>query len=381
MLTFQDSPFHLLDIWEVSSMSTNMVPVRGNASEVEGVNASNGRHHHKCPSTTESYKILKSIMFTFILMGNMGWKDSHKTGCWAYITKSSVYGGVVVIFLSTNVIRWCLMLNNGDMFNIQLIFKLIVVTWGLETLCHVIGFFVASLSYKRLPEFLFEWNELRCLYVQSTTSLKKQTNICTGVIWMLTSLNTAFNSYLVFCTHVEDIILYPLTIEDEHFRVLLMKIISLVAHTYLTFAWIAPSAFLFLISNILAWEFNYNTEQIRALRQHFATDCLRRIRKNHQRLCNLVDHANDIFSVQIAATFLGSLMLICLILYEMIRGDDVIVLLRCIQMYWLTIAGCKILIDCISGARLNQAVRTEYISAHAHTPARTIMTLDFKSYI
>ena len=183
---------------------------------------------------------------------------------------------------------------------------------------------------------------------------------------------------LIFCTRMEDIILYPLAIDDEHFRVLLMKIISLVAHTYLTFAWIAPSAFLFVACSILAWEFNYNTEQVRALQQHFATDCLRRIRKIS---CNLVDHANDIFSMQISATFLGSLMLICLIIYEMLRSDDVNILLRCIQMYWLTIAGCNILIDCISGARLNQAVRIEYTSAHAHPPARTIMILEFKSYI
>ena len=145
--------------------------------------------------TTNARLLPKSIMLTFILMGNMEWRDSHKNGCWAYITRSSVYGGAVLIYLSANVIRWCLMFNNDDMFDIQLIFKLIVVTWGLETLCHVIGFFVASLSYKRLPEFLLEWNKLRGLCGQITTSLKKQTNICTGLIWMLTSLNTAFNSY------------------------------------------------------------------------------------------------------------------------------------------------------------------------------------------
>ena len=97
-----------------------------------------------------------------------------------------------------------------------------------------------------------------------------------------------------------------------------------------------------------------------------------KIRKNHQRLCNLVNHADSILSIQIAASFLGSLTLICLTLYEIILGNDVGIWYRCTDMFLLTIAGLKMLIDCISGARVKQAVSTQHTRTHARTRACTL---------
>ena len=345
-----------MDVCELSTMPVNVVPLRSVASEAEAERTNNNEYHHRCPSTTESYKVLQSLMFSFTLMGIMGWRDFSKAGCWVHVTKSTVYGFVVLLFLSGNVIRWCMIVSAEDQFNIQLIYKLIVVTGSLEFLINAIGFFIASLSYNRLPEFLFEWDKLRSGCVKNTTSLKKETDICTGVMWLLTSLNAAFCGYLIFDFQLSDNVLYPVMPDDEPSKVLVVKIINLVVQIYLVFAWIAPSAFLFTVTNILAWEFNHNTEKIRELRNNSISESLESIRKHHQRLCNLVDHADDIFSMQITATFLGSLMLICLILYLIIRGEDISTFVRCIQIYWLTTAVSKILIDCISGARLNQAV-------------------------
>ena len=154
----------------VSDKSKTSVPV----AEVE---PGHDEYHHRCISTTESFVILRSLMYTFILIGNMGWKDFSKSGWRVHLTKSTVYGIVVIMFLSTNVIRWCLAINNDETFGVILISKLIAVAWGLETLSHCIGFFITSLSHKRLPEFLFEWDKLRSQCVQNTATLKKQTNI------------------------------------------------------------------------------------------------------------------------------------------------------------------------------------------------------------
>ena len=339
-------------------MPINVVPPRCVASAAEAEHANNDGYFQRCPSTTEPYKILQSLMSTFTFIGNMGWKAFHKTGCWVYLTRSFVYGILVMTFLSTNVLRWCLMFSSDDPFNIKFIIKLIIVTWALEALSHTFGFFFASISFKRLPEFLLEWNRLHVRCVKSTADFKKQTNICTGMIWLLISLNMAFNIYMTFYTHVKDKLLYPLTIDDKQHQVLAMKIINLVAQTYLMLAWIVPSAFLFMVSNILAWQFNCNAAKLQIMQRNSTTDYVERIRKNHQKLCNLVKHADSIFSMHIAMTFLGSLTLICLNLYEMILVDDVGILYRCIQVYWLANSGFKILIDCLSGARLNQAVST-----------------------
>ena len=346
-------------------MPVTVVPVRSKtsvsagATESEHMNTDGNRR--RCASTMESFKILRSLMHTFIVIGNMGWKDFSKAGCLVHLTKSTVYGIIVIIFLSTNVIRWCMAVNGDDTFGVMLIYKLMNMTWGLETLGHCIGFFIASLSYKRLPEFLAEWDKLRLQCVNNATSLKKQTDICTAVTWLLAGLNIAFCIYLTFGTHVQDLMLYPLSIDDDPSTILAMKIINVVVQSYLILAWITPSALLFMVAKFLAWEFSHSTAKIRELRDKCNTTCLERIRKHHQKLCNLVDHADDIFSMQIAATFLGSLMLICLILYVLIHDETNDILTRCIQIYWLTTAVCKILIDCISGARLNNAVSTETI--------------------
>ena len=201
------------------------------------------------------------------------------------------------------------------------------------------------------------------------------TDICAAVTWLLAGLNIIFCIYLTFGPHVQDLILYHLSIEDDPNKILAMRIINGVVQSYLILAWITPSALLFTVAKFLAWKFSHSTAKICELRD---TTCFERIKKHHQKLCNLVDHADDVFSMQIAATFLGSLMLICLILYVLIDDEDVFsmqiaatflgslmliclilyvliddetddILTRCIQ---ITTAGCKILMDCISGARL-----------------------------
>ena len=189
--------------------------------------------------------------------------------------------------------------------------------------------------------------------------MKKQTDICTVAVWLLVSLNTTPSGYLMFDSHMQDDIMYPLEPDDEPNKILAVKIVNLVTQTYLIFASTTPSFLLFTVTNSLVREFNYSTKNIRDLEKIiWVTVCLR---KHHQKLCNLVDHADDLFSMQIAASFLGSLMLICLILYILIHGEDVSIFGRCIQLYWLTTAVFKILIDCISGARLNKAVSMEHI--------------------
>ena len=343
---------------------TTVVPIRSKVSKVEDATGvgyvNNDEYRHRCSSTTISFKILESLLLTLTFIGNVGWKDYSKTGCWIHITRSSVYAIVVIIFLSTNVIRWCFIFNGNDQFGVELIFKLIFVIWGFETLGHSIGFFVASVSYKRLPELLFEWDKVRSQCGQNIGSLKKQTDICTAVAWLLACLNIAFCTYPTFAYNLQEHVMYPVSMEDDHYKVLVMKIVNLVVESYLIFAWVTPSALLFVVTNALTWEFNYTTQQIRELCQKSGKFSLGRIRAHHQKLCNLVDQADDIFSMQIATTFLGSLTLICSILYALINGDDVSIMERLIQVYWLTTAALKIFTDCVSGARLNNAVSTIY---------------------
>ena len=154
-------------ICEILAMLIKVVPVRSVASEAEAEHTNNDGYRHRCPSTTKSYKVLQSLLFSITLMGFMGWRDFSKPRCWVHVTKSTLYGFAVLLFLSSNVIRWCLIASVEDKFDIQYIFKLMVVTGSLEPPSHAFGIF-HGISYdldvykthhpwKKKPTFALVW--------------------------------------------------------------------------------------------------------------------------------------------------------------------------------------------------------------------------------
>ena len=198
--------------------------------------------------------------------------------------------------------------------------------------------------------FFIEWERIRQTSIRWPNSTKRLTNVCTAILWILITANAGFSAYLIFVTNLEDAVLTPWDREFKYFIVIL------------SFAWVATSVFMFVISRALASEFTEVTHGIETLAARGeGFECmgtLEGLRRQHQNICNLVEKADRIRSSQVAISFSGSLVITCLLLYSLVYDDHsnsngtwMVV----IKVFWICIALAKVIIDCISGAMLNDA--------------------------
>ena len=248
-----------------------------------------------CFKQTGVFQALKPLLFSCYVAGLLLDKNFDKTGYKKYPTITYVYSTLVLIILTVHVIRCLAMFDEIDQFGPLLLFKLVYVTWTMEALGHFIAFYVGSCEYERLPKFLLEWEKVRKDCPLSRASIIKLTKTFTTVVWILVVLFVGFNAYLATCTDSLTMLLNPLN--KEHPYVALMIVLNLIMQFYLNFAWIAPSAVMFLFCKIMSIEFKQLNESIKALE---------RKGHMHDKLCTLVGYADNLFSMQLIGSFAGS---------------------------------------------------------------------------
>ena len=337
-----------------SAKSTKVVPLEVAENELDPTET---KYHDETPI----YRALHSLHISMLLSGLVFAKDFSKRGTKRHLTASHVYSFVVLLFLTINTLRWLSMFRRDEQFGIALFMKIVVCVWCWESLAHYMAFFLACESYNRLPEFFVEWEKIRMSCSRSVASITRLSNICTAVMWIIITCNVGFCAYLIFFTDAQNAALTPW---DENVRyAFLIRIVNLILQVYFSVVWVASSVFMFTICKILAFEFNKVSCTIKKLS---STDPARlikdfeAIRQKHQKLCNLVENADDIFSMHIAYSFSGSMLLACLMIYIVIydgsslEGGDLMFFIQC---FWAVVPIVKVVVDCVSGAIVNGAVR------------------------
>ena len=267
---------------------------------------------------------------------------------------------MILIILTVYAIRCFSMFDKTDQFGAFLFTKIACVVWILEALGHFVGFQVASCAYERLPKFFIEWNKIRKDCHESHASKIKMTKICATVVCIILTFFVGFKSYLLIRTNSLSMLLTQLNKESPCATVVI--VLNLITEFNLNFAWIAPSALMFLFCQILAIEFNRLKQTIKILARKGHLILFREfegIRQHHDKLCILVGYADNLFSMQIAGSFAGSVFMTCLISYILIM-DDPSTVLTVTEAVHLVTAVMKVLIDCISGAMINEAVSVHY---------------------
>ena len=336
-----------------SASSTKVVPfeIEDNKSD------KNAPQSH---DETPVYKALRSLHISLLLGGLMFRKDFLRTGIKRYLTASHVYSFVILIFISSNALRWLTMFNGDEQFGTVLFAKIIFCSYCLQTWAHYVSFFIASESYERLPEFFLEWENIRKDGSQSLTYISRLSNTCTAVLWIIVFCNVGANAYLTFFTPLQTVLLVPW---DENFEyAFVIRIINTIHQVYISISWVASSAMMFIICKNLALEFNkisFNIKQLSSADHgKLATD-FEVIRQHHQKLCNLVVNADDILSMQVACSLSGSLLLSCLTIYIILYRETTFesdILLSAMNLFWVLAPLGKVLTDCFSGTILNEAV-------------------------
>ena len=305
---------------------------------------------------TFMYQAIKPLLVSCFVAGLLSCKRLNKKGFRKFLTITSIYSTLVLIILIAQAIRCLTIFEKTEQFGSMLFFKVVYIAWTMEALGHFVGFYVASCVHDRLRKFFTEWEKIREVCPESRASTIKLASICTAIVWILVMFFVGFNAYLANCTDSLSILLTPLNKEHPYATVVI--VLNLIAKFYLNFAWITPSALMFLFCKALTTEFNQINQTIKDHSKKGPIILIRElegIRQQHNKLCALVGYADNLFSMQIAGSFVGSVFMTCVILYILMMGDSDTVLTTTHALYLLT-AVMKMLIDCISGAMVNEAV-------------------------
>ena len=121
--------------------------------------------------------------------------------------------------------------------------KFIFTGWFILCSINVVTLFVGSLQTKEVQEFFIKWqhlqNEFPCINVYSY--IKQKSKIAVAIGWIAILLNMLFVTYAMFWTDVIDLYISPFEDRNGTFQ-LVVKILSMIAHFYLTCAWILQIA-------------------------------------------------------------------------------------------------------------------------------------------
>ena len=312
-----------------------------------------------CITTMSVYQTLKYLLFVCTAGGLIFKKNFAVTGLKRHLFATHVYSCILLVF-HIETLRWFMVFNDRDKFGTFLFLKISYCVWSIECVGHYVASFIACECYHRLPEFFTEWEKIRGDFSQSTNYINRFTVVCAVILGTLVFANTVFITYLIFWTSFEDLILVPWNREYKY--VVVIQTINMIHYMYLSFAWFGPSVLMFMICKTLACEFKEINNHIRELSRLERCMCVKRfegLRRHHQNLCNLVANADDIFSMQIAISFTGSLVIACLLIYIIIYGDDPTYggsMIVAIEGFWVCGALAKVIVDCVSGAILNDGV-------------------------
>ena len=310
---------------------------------------------------TRVFNALKPLMLTCYATGILFHVDFSRDGIRKYFTPTHLYSVLIMTFLAANVARHLMTFDSNETFDIGFVMKLALNVFNVECFAHFVCFYVASCSYKRLPEFFIEWEKIQSLFSIPLTSIHHQAYIYTAILGMILIVVNGGNGYISWGNAgLQDMMIVPMEVDDPHITI--MKVVNLVFCAYQTLAWLTPSIFMHMVAKILSQEFDNITKQLKEIRDSGvikAQEILESTRRHHQRLCKLVGHADDIFSMQIAVTFCGSFAMVCLGMYICIYSTPAgtsRTLVLIMWSFWLVMGLARILLDCVSGAMLNAAV-------------------------
>ena len=313
-----------------------------------------------CYTKTPVCQAMKPLLFVCTVGGLVFTKNFAATGIKRHLSISQVYSFLLLIVFIANVVRYYMMFDGTETFGVDLFMKMTHCVWSLETLGHYVSSVIACLYYKRLPEYFIEWEKIRRDCALPLTSIKKYATVSATILSVLLCTNASFASYLILGTNVQDVYLAPWDRDFEY--VFAVQIMNCIQHFYCTMAWFGPSVLMYIICKILAHEFKSIQRRIKALTQNQTVpsdDSLEKLRRHHQNLCNLVANADDMFSMQIAFSFAGSLVIACFLQYIIVYDDgpySTTPLIVFIKAFWVLVCFTKVSLDCLSGTILNAAV-------------------------
>ncbi len=363
-----------LELQKVHPVDPEVVPatpIGPDASDLAGKTPEKDRENPDVPYTNTSlYKAMLPVFWSlrFCGLGYVSPRDKHiTTQGKSALTFSSisgrVYSSVVLIVLCLNVGRTALVFTGGAAFGPQPLFGNIIL-FGWVTLCALNAMAMYRICHREhqyLRKFFLGLHELMLCTGHETGCLRYvniRVLVTTVVSWMLVFVNMGFAAYLLFYTALMDTVLVPATPDFQHVTV--VRVLYMILLLYLSAAWMIPTALLFNLCLVLylslsVFNSTFKRDNLRLLQ-------LERYRTWHNRLSELVDVADDMFSLQVATALVIKVLLIILTLYNVIwypdLNSDPLAILA--NAFWLTSGFAFLTILAVGGGMINHAVSIDH---------------------
>ena len=307
---------------------------------------------------TRFYHIIKPLFVIMRIFGMFYIKQFNPKGKFSF---GRIYCLVVTVCVVLNNCRSLTSFYRGEEFGPLFFFKLCITIWWLECAAKAIHCYVSSTRKVMLYDFCASW-EKTCLSETVSlyeTKMRKWTRSSVTQIVVFTLFHVVVTAYAMFVppelVEFFNISLSPIPTDYPYVDV--FRGFNLALHLLNTIVALIPLNLYKLICLALYYEFRLVNEKLTGSvdddGEFFGN--LEELRLRHQKLCKLVELADEIFSFFIAGAFTANIPLVCLMLYNLIyfhlHTSQII-----LEAFWvaMTTLHCSIVLG--MGAMVNNEV-------------------------
>ena len=275
-----------------------------------------------------------------------------------------IYSSLVVGTMWLNVARCGTFFNSEDRFGPVLFQKVMTIGWMVTCALNATFMHMACHDQSsKFRQFCIDWSrdsrrleELR----QLPTQMKLRVKVVTVTLWVVVIFNILSVGFAVYLTSLFDLMITPASIDHPYANV--FQGLNLIAHSYLTAAWIFPMGFYVIISNLIGrslYRFTSHFENLAKHAESFKGD-MEFERQTHQKLCSLVGKADEFLTAMTLSNIALHLLIMCLVLYNLIRYTLVraYILTFVMHIFWLCSGLVFVSLICLSGGYINHYVCT-----------------------
>ena len=312
-------------------------------------------------TNTSLFKALYPLFFSMKLTGLYFVRNYPEPGCRPRSilpTPSQLFATGCLIIHWLNVIRSLYSFNSEDQFGSPLFLKIIFLIYGIFVAINVTVLYIACHRSDWLPELLLYWDGLHNLQAKKSTAkyINKRVLIVTILTWAFVLSMTMYTIYLYIFKETPARFL-PFTSDMPYFKV--VKYAYVILDFFAYNAWLFPMVLTCGTCVFLCKEFSDVNNELLRLIGDWDRLAVRMpaTRLRHQNVCKLVEKADKILCLHIAASFVDNILTICLTLYVLTSGSihlDPSVLVVCIN--WAVMAIVHLGIGCVGGAMVNSQV-------------------------
>ena len=259
-----------------------------------------------CYSHTSMYRVIRPL-FCLLNVAGMHYVKvfSGKQGR-TFICRR-IYCTLVGLLVTVQLARSCFLYEFYDNFCTGLLRDLLLVVWEVHCCVNVWALHWACATESALPKFVCTFDQVNAIDRESRLSyLRKRSWVLVVIACTATAINTVFLAVAISNDWFQ-VWLYPLN--SIHPAANAMRAYSGIVAIYMTMAWVYPLVFTYAICSTLAHEFLCIANRLKqVVESELSAHCLQKLRIEHQKICDMVDSADELLSLTFAGTFFWSLV-------------------------------------------------------------------------